>query len=96
MPVDKAVHFRRAIAGSLSVLWMILSGCGEGGPQPAQPATPSAADSGAAAAGGQSPADKAIHRRAVEAVIWGMPAVNFDLMVQAAAANGAKPNQIVY
>ena len=33
-----------------------------------------------------SPADlteRTLHRRAVEAVIWGMPAVNFDLMYQA-------------
>jgi hypothetical protein len=28
-------------------------------------------------------ARRAIERRAVEAVIWGMPAVNFDLMLQA-------------
>ena len=27
--------------------------------------------------------ERAIHRRAVEAVIWGMPAVNYDLMFQA-------------
>jgi hypothetical protein len=42
-------------------------------------------------------ARRAIERRAVEAVIWGMPAVNFDLMLQAmiGSANG-KPNQIVY
>ena len=42
-------------------------------------------------------ASRAIERRAVEAVIWGMPAVNFDLMLQAmiGSANG-KPNQIVY
>jgi hypothetical protein len=39
---------------------------------------------------------RAIERRAVEAVIWGMPAVNFDRMLQAAIANGAKPNQVVY
>ena len=26
---------------------------------------------------------RTIHRRAVEAVIWGMPAVNYDLMFQA-------------
>ncbi len=39
---------------------------------------------------------RAIERRAVEAVIWGMPAVNFDRMLQAAIANGAKPNQMVY
>jgi len=39
----------------------------------------------------------AIERRAIEAVIWGMPAVNLDLMLQAmiGGANG-KPNQIVY
>src|SRR5689334_1732905 len=39
---------------------------------------------------------RAIHRRAVEAVIWGMPAVNYERMLQAAVANGAKLNQVVY
>ena len=40
---------------------------------------------------------RTIERRAVEAVIWGMPAVNYDLMRQAAIhqAKGAE-NQIVY
>lgn len=37
-----------------------------------------------------------IERRAVEAVIWGMPAVNYERMLQAAIDNGAKLNQIVY
>jgi hypothetical protein len=37
-----------------------------------------------------------IERRAVEAVIWGMPAVNYERMLQAALANGAKANQVVY
>jgi hypothetical protein len=37
-----------------------------------------------------------LERRAIEAVIWGMPAVNFDLMLQAAIANGGKPNQVIY
>lgn len=37
-----------------------------------------------------------MERRAVEAVIWGMPAVNTDLMLQAALALGAKENEIVY
>ncbi len=32
----------------------------------------------------------------VEAVIWGMPAVNFDLMHQAGLKAGAKDNQIVF
>lgn len=39
---------------------------------------------------------RAIERRAAEAVVWGMPAVNFDRMLQAAITNGAKPNQMVY
>lgn len=40
--------------------------------------------------------DSRIRSRAVEAVIWGMPAVNFDLMYQAMLKAGGKPNQIVY
>ena len=39
---------------------------------------------------------RAIHRRAIEAVVWGMPAVNYDLMLQAAIGAGGKSNQIVY
>ena len=39
---------------------------------------------------------RAIERRAVEAVIWGMPAVNYDRMYEAGRAAGAEPNQIVY
>ena len=39
---------------------------------------------------------RAIHRRAVEAVIWGMPAVNYERMLHAAIDNGAKLNQVVY
>src|SRR6187397_799687 len=39
---------------------------------------------------------RTIERRAVEAVIWGMPAVNYERMLQAAQDNGAKLNQVVY
>jgi hypothetical protein len=41
--------------------------------------------------------ERALHRRAVEAAIWGMPAVNFDAMYQALIrdAHGGS-NQIVY
>ena len=39
---------------------------------------------------------RAIERRAVEAVIWGAPAVNYDLMYQQFLELGGKPNQIVY
>ena len=39
----------------------------------------------------------AIARRAIEAINWGLPAVNFDLMLQAMIASAkGKPNQIVY
>jgi hypothetical protein len=44
-------------------------------------------------------ARRTIERRAVEAVIWGMPAVNFDLMYQAMvrdAKAGPESNKIVY
>jgi hypothetical protein len=44
-------------------------------------------------------ARRMIERRAVEAVIWGMPAVNFDLMYQAMvrdAKGGPGSNKIVY
>jgi hypothetical protein len=39
---------------------------------------------------------RTIERRAVEAVIWGMLAVNYERMLQAALANGAKANQVIY
>jgi hypothetical protein len=38
-----------------------------------------------------------LHRRAVEAVIWGMPAVNYDLMLQGMLSKtGGKVNQVIY
>ena len=42
-------------------------------------------------------AERTVHRRAVEAVIWGMPAVNVDLMYQAMAGNTeGRYNHITY
>jgi hypothetical protein len=42
-------------------------------------------------------AQRTLHRRAVEAIIWGMPAVNYDLMYQAMVRETkGGPNQIVY
>lgn len=38
---------------------------------------------------------RAVERRAVEAAIWGIPAVNYERMLQAAMENGAKLNQVV-
>jgi hypothetical protein len=41
-------------------------------------------------------AERAVYRRAVEAINWGMPAVNFDLMLQAMIGSvRGKPDQIV-
>src|SRR6187551_1293999 len=53
----------------------------------------------AGAANAETSADnsrRSVERRAVEAVIWGMPAVNYDLMYQEMLKLGGKPNQIVY
>jgi hypothetical protein len=41
-------------------------------------------------------AERTLQRRAVEAVIWGMPAVNYDRMNQAMLKVKSAPNQIVY
>jgi hypothetical protein len=41
-------------------------------------------------------ARRALERRAVEAVIWGMPAVNYDLMFQAARRAKGDFNQVIY
>jgi hypothetical protein len=41
-------------------------------------------------------AKRTVHRRAIEAVIWGMPAVNYDLMYQALVGAKGAFNQIVY
>jgi hypothetical protein len=40
--------------------------------------------------------NRAIERRAIEAIIWGMPAVNYDLMYQEMQRLGGKSNQIVF
>ncbi len=54
----------------------------------------------AAAQAADTPLDQAnkklMESRAVEAVIWGMPAVNYDLMLQEFKRIGGKENQIVY
>ena len=42
------------------------------------------------------PIERATHRRAIEAVIWGMPAVNAELMFQAMRDAKADFNQVVY
>ena len=63
---------------------LLLATAGAAAPAPAQPLSP------------EDLARRTIERRAIEAVIWGMPAVNTDLMYQAMLKLGGKPNQIVY
>jgi hypothetical protein len=41
-------------------------------------------------------AERTLQRRAIEAMNWGMPAVNYDLMLQAFIKAGGATNQIVY
>jgi hypothetical protein len=41
-------------------------------------------------------ARRTIERRAIEAVVWGLPAVNYDLMLQEMLKLGENANQIVY
>jgi hypothetical protein len=41
-------------------------------------------------------AERTLHRRAIEAVIWGMPAVNYDLLYQAMVKAKGAFNQVVY
>ncbi|MDR5781272.1 DUF1254 domain-containing protein [Caballeronia sp. LZ065] len=46
---------------------------------------------------GAEPAQRVIERRAIEAVIWGMPAVNTELMLQAMLrSTAARQNEMVY
>jgi hypothetical protein len=41
-------------------------------------------------------ADRTVHRRAIEAVIWGMPAVNFELMRRQMVKLGGAANQVLF
>ena len=41
-------------------------------------------------------ADTVAYGRAVQAVIWGIPAVNYDAMFQAFCAAGGAANQMVF
>lgn len=50
----------------------------------------------ASAQGGDVVNNGAPARRAIEAVIWGIPLVNYDRMLQAAIANGGAPNEVIY
>lgn len=85
MPVHR--HLTGAIAALL--LAALLFGPGAASTQPLP------------AASGQKLAPdelqrRAVHRRAVEALVWGVPAVNFELLYDGMAQAGADWNQVVY
>ncbi len=80
-----------SIIAPLGAAILGLSGC-----QQTQQPAPAAAPTSFTSA---DLADRTIHRRAVEAVIWGTPAVNFDRMYQAMltdAKAGEGSNKIVF
>jgi hypothetical protein len=58
---------------------------------------PSPAAQTAAPSTSPDPNARAMHRRAIEAVVWGMPAVNYQLMYEemARTVNG-RFNQVLY
>jgi len=92
----------QSIAAAALPVMLILGACQrpEGEPkqtgntssEPSRPVTESAAPA--------APADitrRAIERRAVEAAIWGMPAINYDLMrQQMLTKTSGKENQVIY
>jgi hypothetical protein len=67
----------------------IFSGCKHANPPQNKPA-------GGPAPAADRVARRVVEHRAFEAVIWGMPAVNYDLMAEAALANKGGYNQITY
>jgi hypothetical protein len=76
-----------------------LASCGSPAANaPAQPAAATAPGASASAPPSSQDLDRRVlERRAVEAVIWGMPAVNYDLMRQTMlSVTAAKENEVVY
>ena len=57
---------------------------------------PGAADKTKSTVSSKDLVARGVHRRAIEAVIWGMPAVNFDLLYQSMIKARGVWNQVVY
>ena len=84
-------HSRISITAIAVAILLGASGCHETQTQPASKTEPSL--------GSTELGDNTLRRRAVEAVIWSMPAVNFDRMYQAMvhdANAGEGSNKIEY
>jgi hypothetical protein len=86
---------RRVLPNLLSAL-PITAAAQQGSPGGAATMQAARAGAGASPPSLARASERAVYRRAVEAVIWGMPAVNFELMAQAKRAAGAAFNQVVY
>ena len=82
------VHGIIAFTGLAVVLAVVVSGCKSETETQTQPTT--------SALSPEDLARRTLESRAFEAVIWGMPAVNYDLMVRAAKHNNGNYNQIIY
>jgi hypothetical protein len=78
----------------------IAAGCGQASTvTPGNPSAPAVASPAppAASASANDLANRNVERRAVQAVIWGMPAVNTDLMLQEMLTKTpGKANQVIY
>jgi hypothetical protein len=69
---------------------IVLAGCQNKAPEAVKPAAT------AQNLSADGLAQRTIERRAVEAVIWGMPAVNYELLKESLFRVGGKFNQVVY
>jgi hypothetical protein len=92
---------RRLVLAAAVAALVISAGCGQEKAStvtPGNPSAPAAASPAppAASASANDLASRIVERRAVEAVIWGMPIVNFDRMLQAAIQDGGAANQVIY
>jgi hypothetical protein len=85
-----------SLAGALLVVSGLVAYQGTpSNQQPVPPATPASAFAQGQQFSSEDLARRAIERRGVEAVIWGMPAVNFELMYQAMVQSKGNWNQVV-
>ncbi len=78
----------RSVVMSLLLCLAPLAGCSS---------TPATGSADSARLSNDQLAERTVHRRAVEAVIWGMPVVNYDLMLQEMLAKTpGKVNEVIY
>lgn len=86
---------RRDVIGS-GILIAASAGIGNYSSGQAEAADTSSENKTARISSAEDLEERRIRNRAVEAVIWGMPAVNYDLMLQEMIKAQGKINQIVY